>query len=255
MPFRHSVITFVAGTSAALAVASADSLAQPIEVEAPATSDAGGFAEEDVFADRAWLTPTAFSQPRHTVAIATHLLPVPLVVTSIAITGRAHLTAGAAFNPTDPSENGYSLGGKATVLKLDQFAVALHGTVYRVEDHGAATGGVTASFCLESPCRNVISLSGAGLYTEHTSLLLGGASVIARVSTRTRLVFEANMVRETEPPDHGDFSADMLFFGLRITSPRWALDLGAMSLFRRDRDPGPILPMCSLAYRFAHSSS
>jgi len=65
-----------------------------LSLVAPATSHAGGFADEDVFADRAWLTPTAFSQPRHTarcrLQIECEAVPALPVARGAAQCGRAH---------------------------------------------------------------------------------------------------------------------------------------------------------------------
>jgi hypothetical protein len=206
--------------------------------------------EDDVFGDRAFLTPTAFSQPVGGISIATHLLPVPMLVTSVGLSDRVHFNVGAAADVVGGSGAGFLLGGKATLVRAARAAVAVYGNGCSFAGATGGVGGATASLCFDPRCRGLASVNLAVVGTDHLSVLLGGASLILRMADHFATVFEADVVRQLQA-DHGRFNGLLLFGGARIVSHRLAVDLGIARLQSTDDGDGGVLPMLAVAYRFA----
>jgi hypothetical protein len=248
---RQRSILFVTSTlCAVLTLASSWARAQSAAVEASARTSAGDVIGDDVLADRAWFTPTAFTQPGGTVNVATHLLPLPMVATSIGITDRLHLTAAGAYDWFGGNgESGYALGAKLQLLRTRRVAVAAQGMAYRVEEEHAASGALTTSICMDPDCRNLFTVNLGAFHADNLDLGLVGASWIARISRRARFVVEADVARQLNEREHGNFSGFAFFAGARLATGRWAADLGIGSLLDDTGDSSPPLPMFSLACR------
>ena len=248
MPIAKLLLVLALLGYAAPARAEPTTIAQAIDAETSATNN-------DVFGDRAWLSPTAFTQPKGSLALAYHQLPAPMstLFASWGVTDRVHLTAAVARDWDSADDSAAGMAAKIQILKLDRLAIAASGGAWRVSDTSVFSGGASGSYCIDRACRSLASLSLTGIFPDvdhEPPLVLIGGSLISHLSDHFRLVVEVDVIRQLEEQDHSLGNLFAIFYGLRATSRQWAADLGFMRPLDDNGDgAGPGIPTVSLAYR------
>lgn len=224
---------------------------EPVEIEATIDHDAG--IDGDVLGDRAWLSPTALTQPAGSLTFTYYQVPAPVSIVSatLGVTDQLHLTAltGALWDEDDGDETPVLLGAKYQVIDAGTFRGALQGAVTYVDDERIGTIGFAGSVCFDEQCTSLVSgYVGHAFDADDTddSLLIVNASVIARLTTHLKWVMEVDSFSILNEDDVGVVG----FYGVRFTSGRWAGDLGfAQPLGEGSEGAGFGLPMLSFSHR------
>jgi hypothetical protein len=224
----------------------------PLEIETTIDDSAG--IDDDAIADRAWLSPTAFTQPAGALAVTYYQPPGPVAVMSATygLTDQLHVTglAGMVWDDGGSDDNLYMLHGKYQLLSSGRFRAAVQGGAMFVDDTTIPNVGLIGSLCFDDACGSILS-GYVGHAWEHEDdddrVMVMNASLIAKVSAHFKLVMEIDTFTVAQENDSGVLG----FYGFRLTSGKWAGDLGlARPIGEGDEDGwGPGLPMISLTYR------
>ncbi len=222
----------------------------PVEETAPPAQG----IDSDALLDRAWLTPTAMTQPKGAFKISYLQLPAPIgvVTATYGVTDKLHLT-GIYIHPYDEEGGVYSLGAKIQVVNRERTRVAVMGGLSSFNDGydavRSAQVGAAFSRCLDPSCHSLISAFVGAVFVDDTDErpTFVSASYIGKLGRKLRFVAEID--HGFVPDDPGD-SISGAFYGLRWTSNKWAADLGLLQPFGELNDMLPMgLPLASLSYR------
>jgi hypothetical protein len=221
---------------------------------------------EDANLDHAWFMPTGLTQPRGAWKISdTELLFLGL---SYGVTDDLGITVGGMV-PVSETTPGW-VTGKLRFIEADRLHVAAQAgaiiahTAAGVDDfdepiaesnHLMPTAGLAASVCLDDACRSLVGgYGGAAIGMGGDGEVLGilGASAILHVTGALKLMIEAD--RGGQLGWEGDDAGFFLWYGLRLASPSFSLDLGVLSgVAGAEVSDGEVgvatLPWLKVAYR------
>jgi hypothetical protein len=203
----------------------------------------------DPHADRAVILPTALTQPAGTVSISSYELFLAGLTVGITDRLQASTTAMAV-----PLVGGWALVSnlKYQLWRQGSLRVALNAGLRYANsggghDHGhpdAGSGGATHSFaphgggaaslCLTDDCQSLLSanvqfLGGMSSAPDDGTDAVYGASLVARLSGRLKLVAEV-VSSATVEPDLTQDDGVLATAALRLYHPHAALDAGVMTV-------------------------
>jgi hypothetical protein len=260
MPRQHpALLAFLAvslaGSAAALAQPSATEVEPPDETVVVSAADPGVLA--DVNADRAWLSPTALTQPKGSWAFNDYELF--FVGATYGVTDSFQISATTMVPITTDQPLFLNVAGKAQVLRQGNLRLALHGVLYHVSDDGssddAATLGGAATLCLDAGCHSLFNVYGGFAVDlsgdEGETPVLLAAALVKQVTKRVKLVGEIDTAFVV-----GEYENDQVYlgwYGLRFTSSAIGADIGFVKPLGEDfedEDEFPMgLPWLNFTYR------
>jgi hypothetical protein len=249
----------------ALALCGTAAAARADEGEADVALERGAGLVEDANLDHAWFMPTGITQPRGAWKVSdTELLILGL---SYGITDDLGVTVGGMVPLTDTTPVWAS--AKLRFLHVGRLHVAAQAgaivahTAAREDDVDQPvdasnsvmpTAALAASVCLDAACRSLIGGYGGAAFDVDDGHAFGlvGLSAIVHVVGPLKLMIEADQGNQLDwPEDDGGF---LVWYGIRLASPSFAVDLGALSgvagLSVDDGEVGvALLPWFKIAYR------
>lgn len=206
---------------------------------------------DDVLADRAWMSPTALTQPEGSATFSyLQLGPVATAIGTYGVSDRMHMT-GIFMTPLGEEGGLYMLSAKYQLINQGTMRLALQGgltyfdegTSEQVTIMGA---GLAGTMCLDPRCRSQLNgyVGTARVADDDEEPIVATASLVVALSPRIKFVGELDygFVRDS----YGD-SATLGWVGGRITSGRFAFDLALVRPL--DDDGDDVLPMIGLTYR------
>ena len=247
-----ALATMVAVGSAAGPAAAQPSVA-PIAASPASAGElaALGGVGDDVLADRAWMSPTALTQPEGSFTLSyLQLGPVGTAVGTYGVTERLQLT-GIVMKPFGEDGGLYTASAKLQVVDAGANHLAIQGGITHF-DEGTSEQvrilgvGAVGTICLDTLCRSLISgYLGAGKTTDdEETFIVASLSLTASMSARFKLVGELDrgFVRDSSG-DEGTLG----WLGARITGRQWAFDVGIVRPLEDGTED--LLPMVGLTYR------
>lgn len=206
---------------------------------------------DDVLGDRAWMSPTALTQPAGSVTVSyLQLGPVGTAVGTYGVSDGFQLS-GVAMKPFGEDGGLYMASAKLRILGSGTHRLAIQGGVTHF-DEGTSEQlqifgvGAAGTICLDDACRSLISgyLGTARVSDDDERPIVSSVSLIARLTARVKLVGELDhgFVRDSNGDD-----ITLGWVGGRVTSDTWAFDIGLVRPL--DDDTDDILPMVGLTYR------
>jgi hypothetical protein len=211
--------------------------------------------------DRAWLSPTAATQPGGTWSFNDWELV--LVGLTYGITDNVQLSV--ALLPPFVQDQPFVGYASLKVGLLSAGRVRLAGSVTMgvghidSETHGAGVAGGELSFCTDGPCSSILSafvLAGFAIGDSQDAVpVYYGASLIQRLSDHVKLVLELDSGGWLGGVDNSGFAnAALLDYGVRFFTHAIAVDVGLVRpfLFYKDNDNPFLLgyPMVTFSYRW-----
>jgi hypothetical protein len=227
-------------TFAALTVAPLAS-AEPVVVAAPATDHADVAAEGDPNVDRAFLMPTAETQPAGSLSATDFELAI--VNLTYGITDRVQIGGTAVLAIPFTNESLFLGNVKWQALRAGRWrwSLSLGGATAGGESHErgepdvrrrfALSVGSALSYCLSADCHGMVSVSTFGISAANdpaNAALAYGVSLTQRIGSEVKIVVEAvsgGGVGGLVSRD-GIATAGLRFFGRHL-----AADLGVGALF------------------------
>jgi hypothetical protein len=219
----------------------------PIEGDLLSMSGTGG----DVLGDRAWMSPTALTQPEGSVTVSyLQLGPVGTAVGTYGVSDRMQLS-GIIMKPFGEDGGLYMATAKLQIAGSGRHRLAIQGGITHF-DEGTSEQfqifgiGAAGTICLDAACRSLISgyLGTARVADDEERPIVSSVSLVASLTSRVKLVGELDhgFVRDSNGDD-----ITLGWLGGRITSRSWAFDVGLVRPVGDDVDD--VLPMVGLTYR------
>jgi hypothetical protein len=233
-----------------------------VYVQAPSDEDAYAASHpqvprgiiEDANSGQVWLMPTALSQPAGTWSITdTELLGLGASVAlsdNVSIAGTTLLPVGQSFFVGLASL-------KAEIIRDGAFHLALQGSFSYVSgDNGFSVGGLggVATYCTSDDCASHLSFYTAGAFaladSSSVPILFSGGWV-QKLSKHVKLVLEVDsaiLVGDINEVANGA----VLWYGIRVTSTYFGVDVGFARPVYRDYDAGNLpmgAPWVAVQYR------
>lgn len=232
----------------------------PAATAAEATQAPAG-RYEDANIDRAWLTPTAFTQPVGSWSFNDYELF--MVGLTYGVTDDVHLTASTLLPIVEDMPFVGLFGGKAKLVTSGRLHVAAAGTLMVVSAEVSTTGttgdssdrettwlalvGGVASYCLDEGCHSLLSgvlMTGFAEESDNSQLPLTlSGSALYKVSRRIKLLVEVSGAATFGEVNELARGA-LVGYGLRFCSGELAGDVGFLKPFDSESDEGDdVLPL------------
>ncbi len=214
---------------------------------------------DDASIGRAWFTPTALTAPQGTLTFSSHeILFVGMgaaVTDHLQISGITMLPIAGDFLP-------FFLSAKYGIPITSRFHLGVQVSLAGVldssdsDDSGtiALAGGI-ATLCIDADCSSLLTgyaTTGSVLgEDEEVYPVMYSLSWIQRLSRRFRLMLELDRAAVIDGFVDDEDRVTLFWYGLRVTSPRFAVDFGFVRpFFEDDFDELPFgLPWLNLTYR------
>ena len=251
---RFRPLVLVSTTVLATAFAATAAFAQPAATDPDATGgdditigttvDVG--VAEDASADRAWLAPTAHTQPKGSWSFSDHELFV--VGLGYGVTDTLQVSASTVIPLTNDAVFVGMFSAKQQVYRQGRLRVAAHGVLTHAndgDDSGTGiTAGAAATMCLDADCHSGINgyLGTAFALTDEGNQfpILLSASIVQKLNKHVKLVGEV----DTGFVPGEDFDDVYLgWYGVRFTSGAIGANVGFVKPFGPNVDTGDELPM------------
>ncbi len=194
---------------------------------------------DDVHADRAWLTPTALTQPRGTWSLSNY------EILGLGLTYGISDTVQLTVNTLLPVEDDMSIvwfSGKAQLVRSGAFRLAAHGALF-VGDNDESVGifGLAGTMCTDKRCDSNISgyagrFFGGGINDDEKVVVLA-LSLTQRIANGFKFVAE---VDELRVEDNYPSSDTIAWYGFRFTSGKFGVDVGLLNPVDDDSDDYPL---------------
>jgi hypothetical protein len=236
------VTTFAA--SAAIAQPSAPDASGAEDLEIETTVDQGVL--DDASADRAWLAPTAHTQPKGSWSFSDHELFV--VGLGYGVTDKLQVSASTVI-PLDSDMAFVGMfSAKQQVFKQGRVRIAAHGVLTHVNDNDDSGTGITAgaagTICLDEECHSGINgyVGTAFALTDEGNQypVLLSVSVVQKLNKHVKLVGEV----DTGFVPGEDFEDVYLgWYGVRFTSGAIGANIGLVKPFGPSVDTEDALPL------------
>jgi hypothetical protein len=224
----------------------------------PARTEPGLAGDPNI--DRAWLSPTAATQPRGTFEV--NDWEIVLLGITYGITDNFQLTA--AFVPPLVKDQPFIGLASAKVAAIPEgrvrlaFSGAIGGGGNGDDARGVGTLGGVVSFCTDDPCASLASgfvYFGFALGSSQNEVPVAfGGSLIQRLSDSVKLVIEVNSGGWFGGNDSGIAQAALVNYGVRFYGKSMAGDIGFIRpfIFYKDVNDPFVLgyPMVTFSYRW-----
>lgn len=201
---------------------------------------------DDASADRAWLAPTAHTQPKGSWSFSDHELFV--VGLGYGVTDKLQVSASTVIPVSDDFAFVGMFSAKQQVYKQGRVRVAAHGVLTHAndgDDSGTGfTAGGAATICLDDDCHSGVNgyVGTAFALTDEGNQypILLSASIVQKVNRHVKLVGEV----DTGFVPGEDFEDVYLgWYGVRFTSGAIGANVGFVKPFGPNVDTEDALPL------------
>jgi hypothetical protein len=255
-----ALLTLLLGAAAARAAQVADR-ETPTAITAGSPQTPG--ASDDPNIDRAFLLPTAMTQPAGSATYNNYELL--LHGFTYGITDRVQLTATVLAPIAETIPFVGLAAAKWQFLSTPRLHLAVQASagLWRALTDGSATittagAGAFATACLSEDCASLVSASaiyqlGVSSSEGSAQALIYGGSIIAAVSSHAKLLFEvASATGRDSNSGFDSFPGALVSYGVRLHGTSFASDIGFIKPVLSGGDGGIILglPFASVSYRW-----
>jgi hypothetical protein len=229
------------------------------------TSGAPSGPSSDPNLDRAFLLPTAMTQPRGTLTYNNYELLLHGLTYGITDRLQVSVTVDSPISKDMPLFGTAALKGH--VLALGRFHLALQGNLGyggAFNDDGNAHAftvgaGTLASFCLREDCSSLLSASAtyqlvlAGGQNGEAHAIIYGGSIVHAVGSHVKLLGEVTSAAAGAEGVFENAPGVLASYGVRFHTSNIAADVGFIKPISSDGDLGGLLlglPFVSVSYRW-----
>jgi len=224
----------------------------PADAAVAATGDAG--IQNDVNADRVWLTPTALTQPKGTWSFN----DVELMILGLTYGVTDTLQVSAKTWVLVDSEQPFLLWltAKKQLISDGKLRLAIDGSWISVDDEAVGVVGSAATLCLDDGCHSLINgyLGTAFAITQDTEdfPVIASLALVKKMSRRVKFIAEVDTGWEFGEDPTGNYLG---WYGVRFASGEIGGDIGFVKPFGEDVDEGDEFPMGFPMVTFTYRSN